>query len=101
MSTRRIATMLGVSVATVSLALNNHPRIPDVTRRRVKAMARKLGYKTNAKVAELMEQIRSSRHPKVEACLGVISFYESEHPWENRSIWHECTRGWSAAPLPS
>lgn len=48
MSTRRIAALLGISAATVSLALNHHPRIPEATRRRVKAAARKFGYRTNA-----------------------------------------------------
>src|SRR4051812_25070839 len=82
MSTRRIAEMAGVSIATVSLALNDHPRIPDATRRRVRAAARRIGYKANTKVAELMGQIRSSRVPAVAACLGVISFYESQQPWK-------------------
>jgi LacI family transcriptional regulator len=82
MSVRQIAIRLGLSAAAVSMALNNHPKIPEKTRRRVRGLARRLGYKSNAKVVELMKHLRSARQPKIEACLGVISFYETRRPWE-------------------
>lgn len=63
------------------MALRNHPRIPETTRRRVQSAARKLGYKPDAKIAELMAQVRSSRNPVAEGCFSVISFYEQERPW--------------------
>ena len=85
MSIRRLATSLGLSAAAVSMALRDHPRIAEATRRRVRAAAQKLGYRPNAKVSELMGHIRSSRHPQAEACLGVISYYDSARPWE-RSV---------------
>src|SRR3954471_12877773 len=78
---RTIASLVGLSPATVSMALKNHPRIPEATRRRVRAAARRVGYKPNAKVAELMGTIRSSRHQTVESCFGVISLYDEEKPW--------------------
>src|SRR3989304_5016867 len=82
MSLRQIAKLAGVSAATVSMALRNHPRIPAATRRRVSALARRLGYKPNARIAALMGQIRLSRQPDGGACLGVISFYDNARPWE-------------------
>jgi alanine racemase len=39
-----VAQRAGVSTATVSLALNSHPRIPAATRDRVLAVAQELGY---------------------------------------------------------
>lgn len=39
-----VAARAGVSTATVSLALNSHPRIPAATRERVLAVAQELGY---------------------------------------------------------
>lgn len=39
-----LARRLGVSTATVSLALNDHPRVSPATRARVKALARRLHY---------------------------------------------------------
>lgn len=40
-----IASELGISVSTVSRALNNHPRISDATKQKVLKMAKELGYK--------------------------------------------------------
>jgi LacI family transcriptional regulator len=83
MSVRRIAALAGVSAATVSMALHHNPRIPEVTRRRVLALARRFGYRPDAKIAALMEQVRLSRHRRPHASLGVISLYDHERPWEN------------------
>jgi LacI family transcriptional regulator len=81
-SIRRIAALLKLSPAAVSMALHDHPRIPEATKRQVRRAARKLGYKPNAKVAELMSQVRSSRRPVAQGCFAVISFYEQDRPWE-------------------
>ena len=47
-SMKDIALRCGVSVATVSKALNGQPDIGEETRRRVEAVAREMGYLTNA-----------------------------------------------------
>jgi LacI family transcriptional regulator len=39
-----IAVKAAVHVTTVSLALRNHPRLPETTRRRIQALAKKMGY---------------------------------------------------------
>ncbi len=82
MSVRRIAELAGVSPCTVSLSLHNSPKIPAATKRRVLRIAQRLGYRPNARVAELMAQMRLKRDPKLDACFGVISFYDSARPWE-------------------
>ena len=43
-----IARTLMVAPSTVSMALNDHPRISEKTKRRVKAIARKLRYRPMA-----------------------------------------------------
>ncbi len=58
---RDIAAAAGVCVATVSLAMRKHPSIPAETRERILATADKLGYRPNARVAELMGAIRRNR----------------------------------------
>lgn len=83
MSVRRIAELARVSPCTVSLSLHDSPKIPASTKRRVLMIARRLGYRPNAKVAELMAQMRLKRDPRSDACFGVISFYDSMRPWEN------------------
>ena len=83
MSTRRIAELAGVSPSTVSLALRGSHKIPEETRRHVIKIAERHGYRPNPKVKELMSQVRRSASDQSEACFGLISFYESERPWES------------------
>ena len=59
-SIRSIAKEAGVSIATVSLALRNHPKIRLKERRRIQRIAAAAGYKTNALLANLLAQLRSS-----------------------------------------
>lgn len=42
---KEIAEEAGVSLGTVSRALNNHPRVSEQNRRRVSSAIQKLGYK--------------------------------------------------------
>jgi DNA-binding LacI/PurR family transcriptional regulator len=55
---KEVAARAKLSVATVSYALRNHPKINPATRERVQAIARKLGYRPNPRVASLMAHIR-------------------------------------------
>jgi DNA-binding LacI/PurR family transcriptional regulator len=81
MGLRRIAQQAGVSLATVSMALRNSPKISRATKERVLRVAARLGYKPNAKITELMSRMRLSRNAHDEICLAVVSFYEDERPW--------------------
>jgi DNA-binding LacI/PurR family transcriptional regulator len=58
---RDIAKAAGVCQATASLALRNHPSIPEATRVRIREVAESLGYRPNPRVAELMGHIRKNR----------------------------------------
>lgn len=58
---RALAAQLGLSQATVSLALRNHPSISVPTRERVQALARQQGYRANVLVSALLTQVRSGR----------------------------------------
>ncbi len=58
---RDIAEKLGVTTATVSMALRNDPRVAAATRQRVQQTAEELGYRKNPLVAALMENIRQGR----------------------------------------
>jgi LacI family transcriptional regulator len=82
MSVLRIARLVGVSPAAVSLGLRGSPKISDATRRKIKHAAEKLGYRPNAKLAEVMAQVRASRNPEITSCLGVISLYGQAAPTE-------------------
>ena len=58
---RQIAKASGLAVATVSYALRRDPKIPPATVQRVEAVAEKMGYRPNPRVAALMAHIRRAR----------------------------------------
>lgn len=69
---RDIATAAGVSVATVSLALKNHPRISISTRDRIHSLAAKLGYKPDPIITKFMEHLRVERSQRSTVKLAVL-----------------------------
>jgi len=60
-SLKDVARLAGVSLATASYALQNHTKIPEGTRERVKEAAETLGYRANATVSRLMAELRSDQ----------------------------------------
>lgn len=56
-----VAARARLSLATVSYALRQHPKIPVATRDRVAEIARALGYRPNPRVASLMAHIRGAQ----------------------------------------
>jgi len=57
-SQRRLADMLGLSVATISRALHQDPRVHPQTRDRVQALLKKQGYQLDPVVSAGMSKIR-------------------------------------------
>lgn len=49
-----IAQKAGVHVTTVSLALRNHPRLPETTRRRIQVLAEQMGYRPDPMLRALV-----------------------------------------------
>lgn len=70
---REIATRLGISHATVSMALRDHPRIRAATRERVKRMAEEMGYQSNPNLRIFSNYIRAKRNPSKLSPLGWIN----------------------------
>ncbi len=66
-----IAHALGISPATVSRALNNNARISEVTRNRVKEMAKEMGYRHNSMASSL----RNRRSNIIGLIVPRISMY--------------------------
>jgi len=64
---KEVAQRAGLSLATVSYALRQHPKISVETRELVATAARELGYRPNPRVAGLMAHIRGARaRPQAE-----------------------------------
>lgn len=68
-----IARAAGVSKNTVSLALRGDPQIPTPTRKRIEGIAREIGYRKNATVAQLMVELRRSRKPRFQASIALLN----------------------------
>jgi LacI family transcriptional regulator len=72
-----LARMCGVSVTTVSLALRNHPRISEETKKRVRAAASKMNYRRNPMMSALMANLSQSRHSLTSVPLAAVYAHNS------------------------
>lgn len=74
MNYARLAELAGVSKATVSLALRNHPKISKQTRERIQELARKHNYSVNPLLAAQMAYVKRGKLQKSSATvLGLIA----------------------------
>jgi len=77
-----IAREAGVHVTTVSLALRNHPRLPEETRRRIQALAGKLGYAPDPFLQALVAyrgRVMTRRNPPT---LAYVTNWNTRWGWQ-------------------
>ena len=72
---RDLAKKLGLSNATVSLALRDSPRIPEARRLEIQALAQKLGYRPNPAAVTLSYNKRSSKNIPIHSSLAFINLW--------------------------
>ncbi len=82
---REIARRAGVSHTTVSLALRNHPSIPEATRARLRRLADKLGYRSNVLVSALMSQVRLKQSKSGPEIVGFLTGGPTADEWKQHS----------------
>ena len=75
-----VADLARVHRSTVALALRDNSRISATTRRRVQAIARRLGYKVNPLVAALMRSRRSGGEVRHES-IAYVTCYPTRFGW--------------------
>ncbi|MEM6820363.1 MAG: LacI family DNA-binding transcriptional regulator [Verrucomicrobiota bacterium] len=80
---RDIAKKGGVSATTVSLALRDHPSIPDNTRRRLKALAEKMGYRPDPLLSALSNLKTGKHRGDHHSLLVFVSDMPKDH-WTNK-----------------
>jgi len=68
-----IARQTGVTRMAVSLALRDKVGVSGETRKRVLAVAGKLGYRPDPEIANLMARIRLKTAPKTKSCLALLT----------------------------
>jgi DNA-binding LacI/PurR family transcriptional regulator len=78
-----IASEVGLSRSAVSLALQNHPSLPESTRVRVREAAARLGYRKNPLVAALMSTRRTGRTGQIRAELAFVTAHPAGDSWRN------------------
>lgn len=79
---REIAAAAGLSHASVSLALRNHPSIPPATRERIKILAQKMGYERDPMLSSLNVYRQKQTAPKYRATLAWLNIWPGLHDLE-------------------
>lgn len=88
-----IAAAVGVARSTVSMALRNHPGIPQETRLKVREAADRLGYRVNPLVSTLMANLKMTRSSGKAAPLAVIHSHEKNSAVRNDPRYKELING--------
>lgn len=87
-----VARLAEVHVSTVSLALRNHPSIPEATRAKVRRAADQVGYQTHPLVSALMSFRRSAREIPRHTTLAFVTSSRPTNAWrESRTLRDQLT----------
>jgi LacI family transcriptional regulator len=77
-----IARKAGVHVTTVSMALRNHPRLPATTRKRLQALAKKMGYAMDPLMQALVAYRRNIMPHKNPPTLAYVTNWNTRYGWQ-------------------
>ncbi|MEM6822320.1 MAG: LacI family DNA-binding transcriptional regulator [Verrucomicrobiota bacterium] len=75
-SLKTIAEEVGVSHVTVSLALRNHPKIPESTRNKIKKIAERLGYHRDPEYSVLMARMRLKQEHTPQGVFAWVNLHQ-------------------------
>lgn len=88
-----VAREVGVTIATVSLALKNHPSISEARREQIQAVATRLGYRPNAMATALAHHREQSRFHPVQAVIAFINTYPDPAELHAKPAFEDWWRG--------
>ncbi len=91
---RDIAREVGVSHATVSLALRNHPRISEAMRARIRKTADAMGYVPDPMLAAMQQVCCAESETTIQAELAWFNVWEDP---EKLYSYHEFEQYWNGA----
>lgn len=77
-----IAQKAGVHVTTVSLALRNHPRLPEATRARIKQLATEMGYAPDPFLRALIAYRRQRMPRRTTPTLAYVTNWQTRWGWK-------------------
>lgn len=78
-----IAQKAGVHVTTVSLAMRNHPRLPESTRRRIQALAKEMGYTPDPLLRALVAYRGGVIERRNTPTLAYVTNWSTQWGWKN------------------
>jgi hypothetical protein len=79
---RDIGHKTGFHYSTVSLALRDHPRIPDSTKQIIREAAKGLGYQPDAMLSALCAYRLTKRMPKGQTVIAWITNHQTRTGWK-------------------
>jgi Transcriptional regulators len=88
-----VARRAGVHVTTVSLALRNHPRLPESTRQRIQSLAQEMGYAPDPLLRALVAyrgQVVPRRNPPT---LAYVTNWNTRWGWKSATAHAEFYAG--------
>lgn len=88
-----IAAIAKLSVASVSLALRDHPRLPATTVERVKLIAKKLGYAPDPALSALAAHRSRVRVFRDFSVIGLVSNWSTKEAWSARPSAQQLIKG--------
>jgi DNA-binding LacI/PurR family transcriptional regulator len=94
---RDIARALGISHTTVALALNDHPKIPEMHRKEIRAMAQQMGYNPTPAALALSQFKKTSTVTPVRAALAWLNFWPEPKKLRSYEEFNAYWRGAAAA----
>lgn len=80
---RQLAKQLGVSIATVSRALNHDPRVKPETRERIERLAEELGYEPDPALSALNAYRHESQRHAFRGTLAWLTNYPEPEGWRS------------------
>jgi LacI family transcriptional regulator len=92
---RDLAKLVGVSQVAISLALRGDLSISASLRKRVRAAAKRLGYRPNPYVSTLMSQIRAGRKPSEKGVIALLVDVYSRQDWHKHESYRVYFQGLS------
>jgi len=90
---RDIAREMGISQVAVSLALRGDASISEALRRRVRAVAKRMGYRANPYVSAWMAQVRSGRKAREQGVIALVVDVFGEKEWLRHPSYQVYHRG--------
>ena len=90
---RDIAGAMGISQVAVSLALRGDRSISADLRKRVRAVAKQMGYRPNPYVSTLMAHIRAGKKPKEQGVIALLVDLFREENWHQHESYRVYYQG--------